>query len=635
MRKALALFDYAGLIYLPVLLLFVTVLGLSQDQLLLQTDIRTLLQFYLGGALILSAMPALIFALFMMRAGPTQTASAVRTLSCLIFGLLVFGLLVHYLDSSVVYLYTLDQAGEYFKVSGKLERFLLGTGALFLMSLLVAWLIVKAMDYSDRVQVLSRCALGLALISFLVVRGMDVGGIKATARENPKANMILIVLDGLSAKYLEPYNPGERTPFFRELASESVLFTNMRTNFTYTSGFFYGLYSGRKDAVRRYHLPGEERGPELARKENLFSLLQQAGVNARWITYHNNGVPDVYESRYRGLRASFLISPLKWLPRWLGIDYHIFELTGENARGRNMGYRADYLNRKMAEHFGAYYLSPLQNGIIDEIENLRADTRPFFMVLHLPIDALTKVDEDPRIWELEDGGEMEKGDFNKRLQKIVKAQGYTYTEEDKDVVEVLRDKNRNHINSGMASLKSFYEEFKARDWNQDTLMMVTADHGKMFSRGKIYYGYHPDEEVARVPLLINWKGRTGKDDRLGETIDIVETVLDFFAVDKHLAKEAQSLLSRPREKRVTTLTTRHMKRKEWFLNVYQGSDKYTFNINPENFSARKEVLSGYFTGVTQAKGKQATESMGFELKPILRDYGFPEAFQLEAEKLMR
>ena len=419
----------------------------------------------------------------------------------------------------------------------------------------------------------------------------------------------------MSAKYLDPYNPEETTPFFKEIASQSVVYTNIRTNFAFTSGYFYALHSGRKNFWDKN---------ALNKKAGLLSALQAAGVNTSWYTYHNNGVPDVFNFSYSGLRTTFLIGKLAWFPKALGVDYNIFEMPGASARGRSMGYREAAINDRLFRIQGDSYMFPLENRAVEEIKFLRQDSRPFFLSLHLPVNALTLQDPSPKIWELEDGMEVPEDAVQRIRQKILKDQDYTYTVEDKRVVGVLREKYRKSVQAGTQSLKKFYDIYKQMGWDKDTLLIVTADHGKMYSKGKIAYGFHNDEEVARVPFLVHWQNRVGKDDRLGETIDITQTVLDFFQVKEKLSENALSLLSDEKKKRVTTLTRHSLKKKKWFLNVYQNSQKLAVNLFPGNFDIQKETFSGYFDTATEGKGPISPDSLDFNLKKMLEEYGIHE-----------
>jgi len=125
---------------------------------------------------------------------------------------------------------------------------------------------------------------------------------------------------------------------------------------------------------------------------------------------------------------------------------------------------------------------------------------------------------------------------------------------------------------------------------------VTADHGKIFDRGKIWYGFHPDEEVVRVPLLILGLESGKQDDRYAETIDLTQTILERFGVTEKLSPNAFSILGPdPRKLLVSSITNACYSRKEQFLVVYRGNLKYVINIYPgveQSFSKFRVHTSG-------------------------------------------
>lgn len=615
MSKAIKYIDLTCLTAFFSLLLVAIFFGLSQDLLLFNTDPVTLIYFIVGIGFIVSLV--LIFPLMLVtRLVPGSVSQRIgKALALLSFGLILFGFLANYLDNDEVFNYTLDRLKENFFHGDRFSAYVKTALMLYLSCFLLGLLLSRFLDMKERITSLARVITSLALVFVLFFQLHRWFSPEALSASPPKQNMILIVLDGLSAKYLDPYNPAENTPFFKEIASESVVYTNIRTNFAYTSGFFYALYSGKKNFWDKQ---------ALNKKAGLLSALQAAGVNTRWYTYHNNGVPDIFNFEYSGLRTTFLIGNLAWVPRSLGVDYNIFEMPGAFARGRSMGYREAAINDRISRIQDDSYMFPLEKRAVEEVQLLRKDSRPFFLTLHLPVSALTVQDPSPKIWELEDGSEVPEDAVQKVRQKILKHQDYTYTEEDNRVVEILREKYRKTVQAGTRSLKKFYDIYKQKGWDKDTLLIVTADHGKIFSKGKIAYGFHNDEEVARVPFLVHWQNRVGEDDRLGETIDITQTALDFFQVEQKFSENAISLLDDKKKKRVTTLTRRSLKKKKWYLNVYEDGQKLSINLFSENLKIQKEAFSGYFDTVAEGKAQTTTDSLDFNLNEMLEDYGIHE-----------
>ena len=132
-------------------------------------------------------------------------------------------------------------------------------------------------------------------------------------------NVVLIVLDGLGTQFLASYNPMAKVTEFENIAQESMLYTNMRTNRPFTMGYFNTLFSGHKKGK--------------ITQDTIFSVLQKNGVRTRWSTYHNNGVPDAQHLKYKGLRSAFLTQNYSWVPQFFNLDYNVFRAAQGSMGG--------------------------------------------------------------------------------------------------------------------------------------------------------------------------------------------------------------------------------------------------------------------------------------------------------------
>jgi Sulfatase len=83
----------------------------------------------------------------------------------------------------------------------------------------------------------------------------------------------------------------------------------------------------------------------------------------------------------------------------------------------------------------------------------------------------------------------------------------------------------------------------------ESLIVVTADHGASFRRGEPVRGASPDnvDGVLWVPLLVRLPGQTTPrvDDRPARTIDFVPTIADVIGLDLPDAVDGRSLLGEP------------------------------------------------------------------------------------------
>ena len=196
-------------------------------------------------------------------------------------------------------------------------------------------------------------------------------------------------------------------------------------------------------------------------------------------------------------------------------------------------------------------------------------------------------------------------------------------------LEPLAEKHRRGLTLSMADLGVHLTDFMAAlaadDTLRDTVVIVTADHGSMYAKGRFWYGFHPNEEVTRVPLLIFNAGRTGRDDRLVGTLDIGASVLGFFG----LARESESghsvLAPGPGRARTHTLTLRSDRNKEWFLVLSEAARKYRVNLHPGGRGETATLrLDGYDeTPVAETIGPP--EGLAGEIAAAVRGYGIDPA----------
>jgi arylsulfatase A-like enzyme len=133
-------------------------------------------------------------------------------------------------------------------------------------------------------------------------------------------------------------------------------------------------------------------------------------------------------------------------------------------------------------------------------------------------------------------------------------------------------------------LSEFMRELRSSPDLADAVVIVTADHGGLFERGKIWYGFHPDEEVVRVPLIVFDGQSIGVEDRMFGTIDLVHGVLDYFDINARFHPRAVSIFDGTQDT-VAVMTLRSDLHREWFLLLYQNSEKYQFNLHPNGDGA--------------------------------------------------
>ncbi len=92
---------------------------------------------------------------------------------------------------------------------------------------------------------------------------------------------------------------------------------------------------------------------------------------------------------------------------------------------------------------------------------------------------------------------------------------------DPEYIVSLYDAEIRHADDGVAELLAALEETGAAD---DTLVLLTADHGEVMVRNGIYFDHHGlYEETIRVPLILRWPERLAA----GQTVEPFVQQMDF------------------------------------------------------------------------------------------------------------
>ncbi len=397
-------------------------------------------------------------------------------------------------------------------------------------------------------------------------RGLSGGG------EQPERHVVLLVIDGMPSQLLQRYRPESSPTAFDAVAGRGRTFTAARTNFTFTNGFFFALYRGQ--------LASQQEG------SHLFAELEQAGVSSRWLTYHTNGVPEARAIRdYGGFRSTILTEQLTWWPWLLGIDYHTFLRAERDAYELHPRIKAMYQivhGRRLFDQEGFF-----DRYLPGQIREVQDRARRSFLLAHVPVSASVNVQA------LEAGSSPQLGEQGREVFSEAARRDYRYDPESQDVVDVYRDHIRASLNVWGRGLDGLLDALEAEGRHRDTLIIVTSDHGQIFSKGKLFYGVHPDEEVARVPLFMFGPGLSGTETRAVDTLDIVRTIEEFLGSPAPRSKRGRNLLADFEEKYIPTLTTTAEGRGERFLVVFDRGRKYVVNLQGKEAPITGVTGGGY------------------------------------------
>jgi arylsulfatase A-like enzyme len=120
----------------------------------------------------------------------------------------------------------------------------------------------------------------------------------------------------------------------------------------------------------------------------------------------------------------------------------------------------------------------------------------------------------------------------------------SWSRDDFDAIVNRYDNALSYVDAQVGELVDGLEERGILD---DTILIVTADHGELFhEHGLVTHGRSLYENEARVPLLVRYP-RTiapGEDDRMASTIDVLPTLLDALELPPYPGHQGESLLAR-------------------------------------------------------------------------------------------
>lgn len=114
--------------------------------------------------------------------------------------------------------------------------------------------------------------------------------------------------------------------------------------------------------------------------------------------------------------------------------------------------------------------------------------------------------------------------------------------EDKDYMIGLYDGGIAYVDR---ELQRLFEHLRELDLYDDTIILVTSDHGEEFLEHNLFLHHQNFEEVARVPLLLKLSGGRGGGRRvqgLVTTLEVMPTILDLLDIQPNPEVRGKSLL---------------------------------------------------------------------------------------------
>jgi arylsulfatase len=162
------------------------------------------------------------------------------------------------------------------------------------------------------------------------------------------------------------------------------------------------------------------------------------------------------------------------------------------------------------------------------LERLREDERPFFLFVHY-FDPHYEYRRHPQYgYAAASVGRLRGGESIHDLRDM----GPSLAAEEVEFLEGVYDEEIRFTDAGIGRLLDALEQ---HDLDDDTLVVVTADHGEeFFGRGWLGHTRTLYEEVIRVPLIVRAPGNGGQRRSVGAPVSLVSlapTILDYLGID--------------------------------------------------------------------------------------------------------
>jgi arylsulfatase A-like enzyme len=320
-------------------------------------------------------------------------------------------------------------------------------------------------------------------------------------------NLIVFGIDSLRRDFMSSYGyHHQTTPHMDKIASEGVLFENHFSPSIPTTPAYASMLSGRDcfgtDVVALRH-----KGPMREGVKTLAEVLGENGYNTTCVGFTNNPSSRGFDS-YLDYEA--------WLP----------DETGRCPKAEN-----------------------LNDVAIPELKRLNAEDKPFFLFMrhmdpHSPY-------LPPRPFERLFYGGDEKDPENKSMEPVYNFKPHadffkSWIPEGVTDKDYLIAQYEGAIAYMDACIQNIFAEIEALGIEEETLIVLTSDHGETLYEHDCYFDHHGMyDNCLVVPLILKFKGKLPTGKRLSDTTliqDIMPTILDVLGIEADTEFEGHSLV---------------------------------------------------------------------------------------------
>ncbi len=359
--------------------------------------------------------------------------------------------------------------------------------------------------------------------------------IQSSTTDKKRPNIIVVIFDALSAQDMSLYGYSRpTTPFIDEWSKSASLFTRTKSSSNWTTPSMVSLITGKRVWTHRvYNTDGQVSSKS---NENIASVLKNNGYYN--IAYITNG----YASAKRlGVKNDFDIVPAWRMPNsslFEIINTSLYRMFADKIRLYNWIMKEDFILYRLlfviSPRLTATIVQPdiVFNSFIESLDN--APAGPYFAWIHLYPPHSPYVPPEPYIGTFDSSSELRNIKSQSVIEGKLGREGYVgdkkyFPEDVRKDVDILRTRYNEHILYIDSQFRDFVEKLQKKNKIDNTVIILTSDHGESFEHGFFTHGGpYLHETMTYIPLIIKEPGQSeGKIiDDLVEQVDIPASILD-------------------------------------------------------------------------------------------------------------
>ncbi len=393
-----------------------------------------------------------------------------------------------------------------------------------------------------------------------------ISKLSALDSEKKRPNILLLTFDAFSARHMSVYGYNrETTPFMKKWAESASLFMRTNAESSYTGATTPSLMTGKRTWTHRKYHHDIGAKPLKSETENIALILKEKGYfNSAFI------VNDLASVKALGISNSIDIAPsvVEFTnPRSIEgfIEKYLYLLFGDNFSTYNWIGQDDFIFTILLRRIDKNVFTtefPVElafNKFLEVIDNNSHE--PFFAWIHVlpphaPYSPLEPFAEtfNPS-WEMREKNDMYR--YNPQINRL-HAENLPFPNQLIEKIKLLRDYYDEFILYCDNQFENFIGELKKRNVLDDTVIIISADHGESFYEHDYFQHGSPHlyEQVTHIPLIIKEPDQTeGRIiDDIVEQVDIPATILSLVDIPVPSWMEGSSLLPLLRDKKLPAKT---------------------------------------------------------------------------------